>query len=701
MVINSKSIQTDVSSDIIGDCHSCRENARGNGRSDSPGAKIEQERKRMPKMSPTNSVTDLEMQVARLKAEIAELRREKEAAAQAQSSNASLSSEHQHPAVGMPLSEHGTSPGDISHADQQEMNSDPRDLVRTIGLVALESTSEPRFMGTSSGLSFAKMVMGAIKCEQPAPTPQSTTGARGPVLHAAPPNITSSLPPRHVADHIINAYFQHRTPHFMILERHQVQRAVDNVYKNYFSEPHESRQRIIVDKDLFTTYMILAIGLCGIAQGPGEGRPTQSEGCFNSAMKSIDAVFIYPRSGLETLSAILLLCQYVTLCPSKGSLWQLSGTALRLCIEIGLHWETEPVLKMDPIILNERRRLYWASYNFDRLLVIPLGRPFGIFDQSTNAGYPDPWLNVTNTSEMHYPEELREMDIHHKRAANHVTTLYKLQSEIKHVLYHQMKGASPAFPQPDYNVWIRDVRPRLEEWQASIPPVHKAHPQSIFASQAWWDAMYSSALLLLYRPNPRIPCLTPSSLDICYEISCRTITSIKMLHREQRIDIPWIWVHQLILAGLTMVYCVWHSDTVLNRISFQDLIDMTQRCSSVLAALAERFPGAAGCRDAFEMLSVTTLKWFVAKDSNVIHQEESSFSRFLQTIQQQADGSASYPYPRTQHAQDDDQMMLLPEDPLEFGELLATAAQWPPVRGDYDLTLESMFDNLADPAFSR
>lgn len=634
-----------------------------------------------------NYVSNLEKQVERLKSEVEELRRENSLLPK--STDASPGEYPRH-IMGVQSSQQGDSPS------QQELNSDPRDLVRTIGLVALDSTSEPRFMGTSSGLSLAKMVMGAIRCDQSAPMP--TAGAREPMKHAATPGITSSLPSRHVAEHIVDVYYQHRTPHFAILERRQVERAVDNVYQNYFSEVHDSRKSMTVENDLFTTYMILAIGLCGIAKGENN-RPMQSEGCFNSAMRSLDAVFTYRRSDMESLSAILLLCQYLTLCPSKGNLWQLSGTALRLCIEMGLHWETEPVLRIDPSVLDERRRLFWTSYNFDRALVIPLGRPFGIVDQSTNAGLPDPWLNV-NRQGSPDPAGSDEIDIHHKRVANHITVLYKLQSEIKHVLYHQMKGASPAFPSIDYDIWIRDIHPRLEQWRANIPPMDKAHPQSIFASQHWWDAVYSSAILLLYRPNPLIPCLDASSLNICYEVSCSAITSIKMLHREQRIDIPWVWVYQLILAGLTMVYCVWHSDEVLNQIRFQDLMDTTQRCSSVLAALAERFPGAAGCRDAFEMLSVTTLKWFVAKDSNVMRQEESSFSRFLQTIQQQADGSAGM-HTRTSYPQADHSMVLLPEDPLEFGETLASAAQWPSLRGDYDLALESMFDDLPDFTFSR
>ena len=630
-----------------------------------------------------NYLSNLEMQIERLKSEVEELRTKNSQLG----SNDASPTEYPLQRVGEQSREQGGGNDSTPLPDRQTHDSDPRDLVRAIGAVALESTGEPRFMGTSSGITFVNLVMGAIKCDRSISS--ATPASQGSIEPStSTTGITSSLPPRHAADHIVDIYFQQRTPHFAILERHQVDRAIDNVYKNGFS--HDPSKRITVEKDLFTVYMILAIGLCGITKGE-IGRPMQSEGCFNSAIKSLDAVFNYPRNSLESLASILLLCQYVELCPSKGSLWQLSGLALRLCIEMGLHWEPDTVIDMDPAVLDERRRLFWTAYNFDRVLVITLGRPFGIVDQSTNVGFPNPWLDI-NTGQAQARSEV----INHKCFANHVTALYKLQSEIKHVLYHQLKGPTLAFPQPDYNLWIRDIHPRLEQWKACIPPLNKAHPQSIFACQHWWNAMYNGALLFLHRPNPLVPCLTASSLNICFEISCNVITSIKTLHREGKIDVPWIWVHQLILAGLTMMYCVWHSNEIRTRISFEDLMDMTQRCSGVLAALAERFPGAAGCRDAFEMMSATTLREFVSKDSNVMPREETPFSRFLQTIQQQAPSGMGA---QTSQPPRGESMMMLPDDPLDFGESLASAAQWPSGFGEFDMTMDSIFGNFAETNF--
>ena len=147
----------------------------------------------------------------------------------------------------------------------------------------------------------------------------------------------------------------------------------------------------------------------------------------------------YSKSDIETLRTILLLTQFVALCPSRGSLWHLTGTALRLCIDIGLHWETEEqAVGMDPDLLNERRRLWYSTYQFDRILCITLGRPFGIIDESARVPLPNPWtasLDSINAKSNNF-------DVHSQRAHNHMFDLSKLESEIKHC------GCSPSFPPP-------------------------------------------------------------------------------------------------------------------------------------------------------------------------------------------------------------------------------------------------------------
>ncbi|KAH9887498.1 fungal-specific transcription factor domain-containing protein [Xylariomycetidae sp. FL2044] len=541
--------------------------------------------------------------------------------------------------------------------------SDPQDVVKSMGLVMLGDSSHPRFMGTSSGVTFAKMVLAAVKADVVVPT--SPGASEGPLRIATPPStFSSSLPPRHAAQHISDVYFRYRTPHVPVLTRFKVAGVLECVYAGLESSQGDLSR--VSDRDLFIAYMVFAVGLYNLPMAGGV-RPPQSDGCFNSALQYIDRLLCHSPSDLDTLTIVLLLCQYVAMNPSKGNLWQLGGMAMRLCIDLGLHWETEAVLTMPQAVLNERRRLFWAAYRFDRILTINLGRPFGIADQSVNAGYPDPYMAQTPTA----TSDEMELEAHDQRVANHLVALYKLESEIKYVLYHQLQGPTLAYPRANYGLWFRDVQPRLRAWKDNIPDISRAHTDSVYACQIWWEANWFNAILLLHRPNPLVPHPTTESLQICFDAACQLIRAIKVLQRDGRVSGIWQWVHCLFLAGLTMIYCLWESAELRNAVRVFDVMTAAQDCASTLTALTERFTDASGCRDAFEGLSAATLKWLVAREpGNSSENEQPVLSHEISALKQHVPFSTS-------GWRSDEPANIFPDEPFEVAEYLIAASQWP------------------------
>ena len=300
-----------------------------------------------------------------------------------------------------------------------------QDLVTSVRNVVVEPSRQPRFLGQSSGITLAKLVMAAVRIDA-LPAPLSSEQQRVQELPSSTPPAAASLPPRHAADHLVEVYFHYRTPHLPFLERSQAEETLESVYLSMSGQQPSHR---VAEIDVFTAYMIFAIALRDVPS-----RSSQSEGCFHSAITCIEKVFTLSSSDLDTLRAVLLIAQFVALCPSMGSLWHLTGTALRLCIDIGLHWEAEEqCLDMDPTLLHERRRLWHCTYQFDRLLCITLGRPLGIIDESTRVPVPNPW-SASSRSMGHEPNNF---DIHHQRAHNHLFSMSKLESEIRHVLHSQ------------------------------------------------------------------------------------------------------------------------------------------------------------------------------------------------------------------------------------------------------------------------
>ncbi|KAH8698511.1 fungal-specific transcription factor domain-containing protein [Talaromyces proteolyticus] len=605
-------------------------------------------------------MSELEAEVEKLTRENLELR--------ARAQSASINGE-----ITIPREQ--SSPGSVgpgAHPTGSPATSDTRpnhvqDLVRSVRDVVVEPSRQPQFLGQSGGITLARLVISAIRVDA-LPSPLLTEP------HSYNPSSSSmaveaSLPPRHAADHLVDVYFQYHTPHLPIVERSRVEKAVESAYQAMSGRELPDRA---VERDVFMCFMILAIALCDVSN-PSGGRPSQSEGCFRSAIGWYEKVVVSSKSDIETLRTILLLAQFIALCPSRGSLWHLTGIALRLCIDIGLHWESEDhAMYTDPAILYDRRRLWYSTYQFDRILCITLGRPFGIIDESIRVPLPNPWAVYRGTSS----SESAKFDIHSQRAHNHLFILSKLESEIKHVQHSQTWAPKIAYPRANYGAWVEDIQPRLEEWYATIPQTSKAYPSSIFAYQAYWDYVYNNAILLLYRPNYTGSQTSPEATVLSFNASCQLIGSIKTLQREGKVDILWKSAYHLFMAGLGVIYSLWQSKEVRDRNPIGSSISTLQSCASTLSAMAESFPGVAGCRDAFDTLSSATVGWLVDDNTVELHYGRQEFEKQAEDLLQQLQPSRG--------ANDNNGMDMpgmLSADTFFFSEMLSSAAQWPDHEG--------------------
>jgi hypothetical protein len=552
------------------------------------------------------------------------------------------------------------------------------DVIKSVQNIAIEPSRQPRFLGQSGGITLARLVIAAVNVDT-LHAPQVSEQNKydnDPIIPAS----EASLPPRNVADHLVHVYFQFRSPHLPIISRIQVEEAVESAYLHMNNCSASDR---VVEKDIFTTFMILAIALCDVPN-PSGGRSSQREGCFRSAVCLIEKVITYSKSDLETIRVVLLLSQFIARCPSWGSLWHLTGTALRLCIDTGIHWETEEqILSMDPKLLHERRRLWHSTYQFDRLLSITLGRPLGIIDESIRVELPDPLM----TSYSNLGREPDRFDLHNQQSHNHLFTMSKLESEIRHVQHSQSWTPRVACPKPDYAAWIKDIQPRLQEWYDTIPTPSKAHPDSIFACQAYWDSIYYSSVLLLYRPNSVVSHPSTEELRIAFEASCQLIANIKFLQREGKIDIYWKTVHSLFIAGLGVVYGLWYSKELRGRYPLKHSISALQACASTLSALSEIFQGAVGCRDIFDALSSATVDWLLTNDAEIVRQSRVHFEHQVKDLLQQLHPTSDS---ITAANENSAQVLstMLSTNTFALSEMLSSAAQWPELQ-DLDMSGES------------
>ncbi len=124
--------------------------------------------------------------------------------------------------------------------------------------------------------------------------------------------------------------------------------------------------------------------------------------CFRSAIGWIENSSVtYSVSDLETLRAILLLAQFVALCPSRGAYGDLTGTALGACASTSV-CTGRPMSSAStwiPASCGSAGACGILLYQFDPVSVVShSGRPFGIIDESTRVQLSKPMDNASPMS---------------------------------------------------------------------------------------------------------------------------------------------------------------------------------------------------------------------------------------------------------------------------------------------------------------
>ncbi|RPA92705.1 hypothetical protein L873DRAFT_1794102 [Choiromyces venosus 120613-1] len=467
-------------------------------------------------------------------------------------------------------------------------------LVSDIGLVSFAGASDPRYLGSASGISFARVVFAAVKSSASGangdqsgaggeggssgprrfrPRIGSSTrikGARGlgiggpkeelvpededtPMggslfgLHTKPSIIPAPFPSRTLAERLVNLYFEHANPQIPILHRGEFAGVIDKIYGD--GEEVDPMANGIngsalggTHKDKYLLNIVCAIGAGIFLTGPDDGdeegdddhneaagkdpdgspkikteggkKPKRSSKQFEpesyhaTAMMHLEAFLSQSKGGLEELQAVLLLAGYALLRPVSPGLWYIVGVAVRLAVDLGLHYEDAEAIAAKSAKKDGkkgkrewsrelRRRLWWCVYSLDRLVSTCVGRPFGISDEviSTQVGGSNipSFEFIIARRRKDFPSLLDDQYIHptagitppppgkelpsYKTISHHYFRLRLLQSEILQVL--QQQSHSLAFTSTSDNPYTKPPVPKPSRGDI-YPPHHPYHLQTPF-----------------------------------------------------------------------------------------------------------------------------------------------------------------------------------------------------------------------------
>ncbi|CAO2655624.1 Nn.00g044270.m01.CDS01 [Neocucurbitaria sp. VM-36] len=542
-------------------------------------------------------------------------------------------------------------------------------LVSNIGMVSVQGASDPRYLGSTSGISFARVVFAAVKSSVSGSSSERGSNRGGKAtsnvvdsgtsmrdsffgLQTKPTIRQAPFPDRDLGSRLVELYFEHANPQIPILHRGEFMEMFERVYA--------SGERHRTSRESYMLNIVFAIG-AGIILGSSDSDDSPTSDTGRSPNKSRSSppsnkkrrlagyqhqpeeyhasAIVHLENflgsspaadrpdgfggGLEELQAVLLLAGFALLRPVAPGLWYIVGVAVRLGVDLGLHYEDGVGIdgggsedqapgksefktegdgqgsaaaagsanpsKIDAKergrrqwVRDLRRRLWWCVYSLDRLVSTCVGRPFGITDQIVTTEFPS-LLDDRYITKEGFLDPAPHLDKPtYKIVAHHYFRLRLLQSEILQVLQHrqaQQARASGAnqgnefmhtkLPSPflakfeSFRAWRVDIDRRLLEWKDSAPTQLDAGVQF---SPLFLELNYWQALIMLYRQSLVVPTGLQSEL------------------------------------GNT------GSDVGSPSMSLDDVDFTVLAATSVLGDLIDKCPPAEACRDAFDRMSKATIQ---------------------------------------------------------------------------------------------
>jgi hypothetical protein len=291
---------------------------------------------------------------------------------------------------------------------------------------------------------------------------------------------------------------------------------------------------------------------------------------------------------------------------------------MRLCLELGLH-RPKPYQAHQTRSEQQRRKLFWSVFVFERKSALVLGRPFAVSDKDIVILLPD------NDS-----QEDASIGSASSTALlrNHVL-LYRIHSKIKSTLHH-LRSEAPSAKLADK---VASCLRKLEDWKSRMlqevesrtaDTTSASRPAQIHSNSDSSDSAEDEPVLLKRGPDQdkaellleyhkaRRSLLQPlltdggsqysptlSDYSACADASGQICRHYRLLHRLSALPFTLRDLHAVLIAGFTWLHCIAARPVLYNAHNASSI----GACSTVLYLIAEQWSGARKYRDTFEIVA--------------------------------------------------------------------------------------------------
>ncbi|KAH7084549.1 putative C6 transcription factor [Paraphoma chrysanthemicola] len=172
------------------------------------------------------------------------------------------------------------------------------------------------------------------------------------------------------------------------------------------------------------------------------------------------------QASIASVQACILLGSYYVYHGKPNLSFSLLGATIRTAQAIGLHRQP---LRGDSDSVEERKRVWWTIYTWDRFASVTYGRPLGINDRDCNVAQPadtheSPFFGVNgardDSTTICYSSYQRELNKLYLTASSVIETIFGMRTmgHGDHTAGHQ------------YLAKVMDATDRLWAWRRRLPP---------------------------------------------------------------------------------------------------------------------------------------------------------------------------------------------------------------------------------------
>lgn len=548
--------------------------------------------------------------------------------------------------------------GSVAAASPSTQIGPSEPLAHEVGLLSLSNSIEPKYIGPSSGVSFARLIFAAIPQSQGLSTAYWNSPQRDLTESSTTAKPALPLPPDWTPEvdlqHFVDAYFETWQPLYPFLNEDDIVGSLDALFTRQAPSTHSLQKPQLRDIEaalspFHTVQLLLVVALGARRVEARLSSDFESARYLATAMSRLDRLTLH--DSLEGLQTMLLLTLSGFCFEHGPNAWFLSQNIITTCLDLGFQrrWQEQPPHNASPEVVSQyqvrrdlRRAIFWSAYSIERRLAVILGRPLTLRDEAVDVQFPGVEMDTINEvssglqSPLNSAKRMR-VETSPYKAAHYSFRFDQITAEIKLMLY-RVVNKPDIFPWPtDVTEWQEKCHKRCDELfeRLSNDLKWRSRRRSADGIAQRLELKYHQCLMLLHRPSPATPRPRAESWKACYESASQTILIHSDMHRFSTLPHTWLTAHTVFVSGITFLYCLWVNAAVKEGTSADEFSRIASACSALLKVLGRAWSVAADAVEKFDRLvSLTESSWSSWKEAQAERRTEIAVGASLVSLAQ-------------------------------------------------------------------